>query len=556
VGLAPACVAAPPAGTHVTAAAAIAAALPWTGDLAADSAFRLYYLAGAALATGRLTLAGGPRYVLHMRRGTPEHASSDDPGDDLGAFLVAKGLVAPDRLASADVARAKLGGDLVTALAALGVLNPAESFRVLQEHAVGILSRALALHAGTARWEPNVPSPPSAFPLGSRFALLCDSVRRLDALAIRQRLGTRMHRVAFRAGGRISIADLKLTALEARAASFFDQVHSPAELAASHPAEATPLLRVALLLAETELLSFGVERAAPPEEKRAGPARAEAPPPPAAAAVPAAPPPSSAPPEGSVAGGESRSAPPVARSPSSARPPPAPAPPTAPAPPIASADSLRATLERMRSGDHFEALGVGRDAPSSRIKTAYFQLAKQYHPDSAQPAESAEQRQLRADVFARVSEAWRVLSEEGRRSAYLDELENGGAPSLDIASLLEAEQVFQQAVIYVKTRQYAAALSSIDRAAELNPKEPEFDVWRAWVLFLVDDDKKGRRIGGERAIEAALKVNPRCIPAYLFLGQMAKLTGDVVQAERHLKRGLAIDSENSELQRELKHLRK
>ena len=102
----------------------------------------------------------------------------------------------------------------------------------------------------------------------------------------------------------------------------------------------------------------------------------------------------------------------------------------------------------------------------------------------------------------------------------------------------------------------AAALSSIDRAAELNPKEPEFDVWRAWVLFLVDDDKKGRRAGGERAIEAALKANPRCMPAYLFLGQMAKLTGDLVQAERYLRRGLAIDSENPELQRELKHLRK
>jgi curved DNA-binding protein CbpA len=210
----------------------------------------------------------------------------------------------------------------------------------------------------------------------------------------------------------------------------------------------------------------------------------------------------------------------------------------------------------MRAGDHFEVLGVGRDAPSSKIKVAYFQLAKQYHPDTVLAGESAEQRELRADIFARVSEAWRVLSDDGRRAAYVEELASGGAPTVDIAALLEAEQVFQEAVIYVKTRQYAAALSSIDRAAQLNPSEPEFDVWRAWVLFLVDDDKKGRRASSERAIEAALKTNPRCVPAYLFLGQMAKLTGDLAQAERHLKRGLAIDGENPDLQRELKHLRK
>ncbi|HET7753332.1 MAG TPA: molecular chaperone DnaJ, partial [Anaeromyxobacteraceae bacterium] len=52
VALSPATPATPPAGTRVTADAAIAAALPWAGDLAADSPIRLYYLAAAALATG------------------------------------------------------------------------------------------------------------------------------------------------------------------------------------------------------------------------------------------------------------------------------------------------------------------------------------------------------------------------------------------------------------------------------------------------------------------------------------------------------------------------
>jgi hypothetical protein len=53
-----------------------------------------------------------------------------------------------------------------------------------------------------------------------------------------------------------------------------------------------------------------------------------------------------------------------------------------------------------------------------------------------------------------------------------------------------------------------------------------------------------------------LKQVPRILPAYLFLGQMAKLTGDPATAEKQLKRGLALEPEHAELARELKYLRK
>ncbi len=46
------------------------------------------------------------------------------------------------------------------------------------------------------------------------------------------------------------------------------------------------------------------------------------------------------------------------------------------------------------------------------------------------------------------------------------------------------------------------------------------------------------------------------MPAYLFLGQMAKIAGDLSAAERHFKRGLEQDSGHVEIQRELKFLRR
>ena len=49
---------------------------------------------------------------------------------------------------------------------------------------------------------------------------------------------------------------------------------------------------------------------------------------------------------------------------------------------------------------------------------------------------------------------------------------------------------------------------------------------------------------------------PRCLPGYLFLGQMAKISGDIALAEWHFKRGLALDPEHAELAREMKYLKK
>ena len=62
--------------------------------------------------------------------------------------------------------------------------------------------------------------------------------------------------------------------------------------------------------------------------------------------------------------------------------------------------------------DHYEVLGLARDASAEQIKKAYRKLALKYHPDKNQSA-GAE------DVFKNVSEAYTILSKQnsptGRR---------------------------------------------------------------------------------------------------------------------------------------------
>jgi curved DNA-binding protein CbpA len=227
-----------------------------------------------------------------------------------------------------------------------------------------------------------------------------------------------------------------------------------------------------------------------------------------------------------------------------------------PAPPSLDRASLDALVARLKEADHFEVLGLKRDAAGAAVKIAYFQLAKTYHPDAVPTDAPADVRKLCADVFGKVSEAWSVLGEDASRAAYLEALNSGGTAQVDVAAIFEAENTFQAGTMLVKARKYAEALQKFDEAMKLNADEAEFAMWRAWCDFLLATDKRKKAPQSSAAIEAALKRNARCVQGYLFLGQMAKVVGDLGVAERQLKRGLQVAPDHPDLLRELKYLRK
>ena len=517
---------------EVTVASAIAAGIAAQGSLQERSALHLHYLAAATLASGRLALeSGGVAWTLTYRRGVVEHATGSREEDDLASFLVLRGLLAAEAAADVRQIASGSGGDVLGALIDLRLLDPAARFQELKDHGAGLVWRALACGEGTWRWEPGVQPPPSGFPIGSRWGLLVDAMRRMEPSVVRARLGVRGALSVARAGGRVEVADLMLNPQEARAVARIDGLQSTDEICAAHPADADALRRVVLLLAETELVGFGAPRlgAAPPPRPAPTPAPVTPAPKPAV--------PASAP----------RSVP-VAQ-------PAAPAKGAVPAGP--TLESLKAAAQKLEGADHFQVLGVARDADPARLKAAYFQLARTYHPDAARDGEPPEARALRAEIFARVAAAWAALETDAGRQAYLEELKAGGVAQVDIGRIYQAEQAFEKVAPLVAGRSYLEALARVNEAIALYADEPEYHVWKAWLEFLVapEPQRKAQRIAAEKAIEAALQKSPKCVPGWLFLGRMAKITGDFGAAERAWKRGLD-KVKDSELERELRFLKR
>lgn len=550
-------------------APAAPAPLPPSGDLSQTSAIHLYYLAAAGQQTVLITFALPDREIsIHFRRGNPEHVGSDHTEDAMGPFLLKEGLVTAAQLRGAEDARERFGGEIIGALFGTGVLNPGVAFPKLAQRAQGLLLKALTAESGTFQVEAKELASFKALPLGNRWAVLSEAVRRIAASELRRRLQPVMDLPVMKSGGNVATQDLRLTPQETRALSYIDGVRSLAQLVRDLPQDADNLIRLAFFLRDLEAVSFGstpVANTPPPPQPAAPP-----PPPPPAGATAPRPGPGAVgarPPAQGASGprpgpGAVGARPPAqgASGPKPAAPPhsaaaPAPAQPAAPASPgfEAQLKELRARAAKLKEQNLFQVLDLTEQADAGAIKLAYFKLARVYHPDTIPPGAPEELAKLKGDIFGAVGDAYRRLSDDKARAEYLEELRQGGSgEKVDIQQILLAEETFQKGCILVKARKFPEAVKMLDEAIKANEKEGEFYAWRAYARFFCNKDRAAGKKEADRDFQIALKLNERVGATHYFIGHIAKLMGDEKTALKEFKKAVEYQPDHIDAQRELR----
>ncbi|NRA01236.1 MAG: response regulator [Myxococcales bacterium] len=220
----------------------------------------------------------------------------------------------------------------------------------------------------------------------------------------------------------------------------------------------------------------------------------------------------------------------------------------------AGVEELCELLECQASQDHFGVLGIEAGAPEARVRAAFFELAKRFHPDRF--GSDAEARELARKLFARVTEAHEALSDPDRRREYEAKLRAPGEDPEKLGNeLLRAEVQFQKGMALLKQRNYPAALEQFDWALRLDPSEGEFEALYGWTCYLADPDAENALEKAAAHLENALRLSPNAVPPHYYAGQVQKACGDLLRAEKMFSRVLSMDPDHVEAARELRLLK-
>jgi tetratricopeptide (TPR) repeat protein len=241
-------------------------------------------------------------------------------------------------------------------------------------------------------------------------------------------------------------------------------------------------------------------------------------------------------------------------------------PPTATA--RADADRIRnlvadrlAALER--GADHFALLGVNDTAAPDQVRAAYFSLARQLHPDRLSAAGVADERREAQRLFAQINAAFGVLSNPKRRSEYLQMLHRGGAAvaraeeaeAEELATrLFGAEEHFRRGEMALRRDQLDAAHAEFKEAVALNPAEGEHHALLAWTTYALARDKAAVRVSVRKMFEEAMRLAPRSVTPYIYMGRIARLEGKDEDAIAHFEQALKMMPGHSEAASELRVL--
>jgi len=197
--------------------------------------------------------------------------------------------------------------------------------------------------------------------------------------------------------------------------------------------------------------------------------------------------------------------------------------------------AIRQAALQILPGTYLRALGVEIDADGPAVEQAYRTVASRFHPDGFAEYDLGDLSDLLEEIQEKLAAAYRVLSDDERRAAYLERLvarlEQTGArrPGVDWA----AEISLKRGQRALQRRRPGEAAVALRQAVQQNPREPEYSAMLAFALLFDPDAPPAE--GAQEARKLARKAlgivpdHPRTAAA-LALAEEA--LGDTAEARR------------------------
>lgn len=161
--------------------------------------------------------------------------------------------------------------------------------------------------------------------------------------------------------------------------------------------------------------------------------------------------------------------------------------------------ALEALMRTAQSGTLYDLLGVPSTAKDAEIRSAYFGLAKELHPDR-QPPGGESLKPLLSGLLARVNAAFTTLTDADRRRRYDESITAGvdsAAEREKVQQVVRAAMDFQKAEVLAKKRNFPGALELAQAAVAADPEQSSYEVLLIWIEAQMRSQVEGT-LGKER----------------------------------------------------------
>lgn len=236
---------------------------------------------------------------------------------------------------------------------------------------------------------------------------------------------------------------------------------------------------------------------------------------------------------------------------------------------------IQEKFDQVEQANMFEILNLETRNPTEHeVRTAYHKLAKEYHPDKFFGNLSPDLKNKVETIFQSISDSYENLNTQEKINKYIKKIE-GEQPAEKrsearlegVKKIIQAEQLYQNGIAFVKEKRYTRAADSLRKAIELSGNEPEYIAYYGWALYNMpmendlDEEELEMRgsytdadfqFQGREHLNRAIAINPRTEKAYLFLGFVYKNQGLKEFAERQFEKALICNPNSIESLRELR----
>ncbi len=194
---------------------------------------------------------------------------------------------------------------------------------------------------------------------------------------------------------------------------------------------------------------------------------------------------------------------------------------------------------------YYAVLGVSSTASQEEIKRVYLKLAQKYHPDRYP---DPDEKRVANEKFSKITESYRVLSDEKLRQEYDKSLQKGAKPK-DEAKETQAKNAFQRALAFLRQNDPWRAVNLLRIACRYNPQP----VYVSYLGLALVYTKQYQQEGFDKLKESAKKVmfNPIL---YVNLGLAYEFVGKKSEALQAYYEALNWDANNTAAKKGLARL--